>query len=27
MISEEPHGDDVRVRIAFVSPDGSIFLD
>jgi len=26
MISEEPHGDDVRVRIAFVSPDGSTFL-
>jgi hypothetical protein len=27
MISEEPHGDGVRVRIAFVSPDGSTFLD
>ena len=27
MISEEPHGDDVRVRIVFVSPDGSTFLD
>ncbi len=27
MISEEPHGGDVRVRIAFVSPDGSTFLD
>jgi hypothetical protein len=27
MISEEPHGDDIRVRIVFVAPDGSTFLD
>jgi len=27
MISEESHGDGVRVRIAFVSPDGATFLD